>query len=68
MPNALRARKACEMDRNNTLGTKINFIVSTTELYHFISANAFDKWTKAYQTKITLKAVACVSQTFVLNN
>jgi len=40
MPNALRTRKACEMDRNNTL------------------ANAFDKWTKAYQTKVTLKAVA----------
>ncbi|KAF8902077.1 hypothetical protein CPB84DRAFT_894306 [Gymnopilus junonius] len=40
IPNALRAKKARDLDRYNTLVTY------------------FEKWTNAYKTKITLKAVA----------
>lgn len=60
MPNALRTRKARETDRKNTLGTNLTFGAFLTNNYRFIVANAFEKWTQAYQTKITLKAVAFV--------
>jgi len=33
MPNALRARKARETDRKNTLGTNLTFVASLTKVY-----------------------------------
>jgi len=56
MPNALRAKKARETDRFNTLGKYVFF--HGRRVSDACTARYFDTWVQNYKTKTTLKAVA----------
>ena len=59
MPNALQARKAREVDRRAVLSMYCAHIFHA-EFLSLPTVKVFEKWHKAYKTKIELKAVASV--------
>lgn len=57
MPQALRARKAREMDKRHLL-CKLPLIQLYILTNRFSPVKAFEKWLQVHRTKIALKAVA----------